>query len=351
YGVAIAASGMVSMVGEFSGTVTIAGDVLTSMNNPQTGLPSVDVFIASYSPAGAPLWTRHGAAKHTDRAIDVVNDPAGNIYVTGQFSDTIQFVGTHPNVMYNSTFFLKLDTAGNEIWFRRLGGAVYNEVRDMQWTSAGDLLIVGDVQGTMIFLDSVPDLISSVDPYAYYLLRVNGDGQLSSDTVVGSANLLSGRALDERDGLITVLGQFRCRFTSMADSAHSGLWMATGEQDLFINRHDLDSLYVTKGAQQFGGRQEKLAGQVATLNNGAPIFCGSFEDLLVFPCQDVFTADIASNIAPYGLMVLNMGGYCGDPYYGAFAADTSRGLKDGFIARGYVPGRSAYDWWDRGGQV
>src|SRR5690606_4627613 len=80
YGVAIAASGMVSMVGEFSGTVTIAGDVLTSMNNPQTGLPSVDVFIASYSPAGAPLWTRHGAAKHTDRAIDVVNDPAGNIY-------------------------------------------------------------------------------------------------------------------------------------------------------------------------------------------------------------------------------------------------------------------------------
>ncbi len=348
YGVTIAGSGNVTMVGEFSGTVSIAGSMLSSMLDPQTMTPSVDVFIATYSPAGAPLWTRHGAAKYTDRAIDVVNDPADNIYVTGQFSDTVQFVSTHPNTMYHANFLLKLDAAGNEVWFRRMGGAVYNQVRDMQWTSADDLLLVGDLQGTMIFLDSAPDLIASGDPYAYFLLRVESDGELLASTVVTSLNQVSGRALDERAGTVTVLGQFECQFTSMVDSTHTGLWLATGEQDLFIVRHELDSLTI-KDAQQFGGREEKLAGQVATLNDSSPIFCGSFEDMLVFPCQGAFAADIASVFQPYGLMARNMLGYCGDPHYGSFAADTSNGLKDGFIARGYVLGRAPYDWWDRSG--
>ncbi len=346
YGVTIANSGNVTMVGEFSSTVNICGETLTSMTDPQTMTPSVDVFIATYSPAGAPLWTRQGTAKHTDRAIDVVNDLSDNIYVTGQFSDTIQFVNTHPNVMYNATFLLKLDPAGNEVWFRRLGGAVYNQVRDMQWTSANDLLMVGDLQGTMIFLDSTPEQIPSGTPYAYYLLRVDSMGELRADTVVTSENQVSGRAIDERGGTITVLGQFECQFTSRVDSAQAGLWMATGMQDLFIVRHALDSLYI-KDAQQFGGRQEKLAGQVATLNDGSAVFCGSYEDLIVFPSNNAFSADIASFGAPYGLYAPNNGGYCGDASYSYFAADTSNGLKDGFIARGYVLGRALYDWWDR----
>ncbi len=349
YGVAIAPSGQVTMAGEFSGTVNIAGSVMTSVPDPVTAVPSVDVFIASYSPAGVPLWAKQGAAQYTDRAIDLETDLSGNLYVTGQFSDTIQFTGTYPNAMYNATFLLKLDGSGNEIWFRRMGGAVYNQVRDMQWTSTNDLLLVGDLRGTMIFLDSVPDFISSVDNYAYYLLRVNGNGQLLSDTVVTSANEVSGRALDERNGMITVLGQFKCQFTSMADSAHAGLWQATGIQDLFITRHYLDSLYVIKEAQQFGGRQEKLAGQVATLPDGSPVFCGSFEDMLVFPCLNDFSADLASIQPPWDLMAPNMAGYCGNDYYGSFAADTSNGLKDGFIAHGLVPGRAPYDWWDRSG--
>lgn len=351
YGVAIAPSGQVTMAGEFSGTVNIAGNVMTSVPDPVTAVPSVDVFIASYSAAGTPLWAKQGAAKYTDRAIDLEADPAGNLYVTGQFSDTIQFAASYPNAMYNATFLLKLDSAGNELWFRRAGGAIYNEVRDMQWSSANDLLLVGDLRGTMIFLDSVPDFISSVDHYAYYLLRVNGNGQLRSDTVVTSANEVSGRALDERNGMITVLGQFKCQFTSMVDSAHAGLWEATGIQDLFIAQHYLDSLYVIKQAQQFGGRQEKLAGQVASLPDGSPVFCGSFEDMLVFPCGNDFSADLASTIAPWNLMAPNMGGYCGDNYYGSFAADTSNGLKDGFIAHGLVPGRVPYDWWDRSGST
>jgi gliding motility-associated-like protein len=351
YGVSIAASGNVTMAGEFSATVNLAGEAFTSMTDPLTLVPGVDVFIASYGPSGSPLWAKQGTAKYSDRAVDVVNDPTGNIYVTGQFSDTIQFTATYPNTMYNASFLLKLDADGNELWFRRMGGAVYDQVRDMQWTSTGELLLVGDLQGIMMFLDSGPDLIDSVDPYAYYLLRVNPDGELVSDTVVGSANLVSGRAVDERNGTVAVLGEFNCQFTSFADSAHAGLWMATGIQDLFVVRHSLDSLNVIKDAQQYGGPQEKSAGQVASLLDGSTVFCGGFEDMIVFPCTEAFTADIASAFAPYGLWAPNLGGYCNDPYYGSFAADTSNGLKDGFIARGHVPGRSPYDWWDRTGQV
>ena len=348
YGVSIAPGGGVTMAGEFRGTADIAGSSLTSMLDPNSLDPSVDVFIASYAAGGTPLWVVQGSAKFTDRAIDVVHDGAGNVYVAGQFSDTIQFVSTHPNAMYNATFLLKLDPAGNEVWFRRVGGAVFDHVRDIQWSSMDDLLLVGDLQGTMIFLDSVPDLISAGAPYAYYLLRVDANGQLTADTVVTSEGLISGRALDERNGIVSVLGQFSCSFTSRVDSTHTGQWMATGPQDLFLLQHDLDSLYVM-GGQQFGGREEKLAGQITTLLDGSPVFCGSYEDLIVFPCKDVFTADITSFSGPHLLMTPNPSGYCGDPHYGNFAADTSNGLKDGFIARGYVPGRAPYDWWERNG--
>ena len=339
YGVTIAPSGNVTMAGEFRGTSAIGSATLTSMLDPNTMLPSVDVFIVSYSPVGVPLWTKQGAAEFTDRSIDAVSDSLGNIYVCGQFSDTIAFDNTYLNAMYNATFIIKYDAAGNELWFRRCGGAIYDHVRDMQWTSTGELLLTGDLQGTMIYLDSVPDFIASTDPYSYYLMRVSPTGEFLHAALTGSDNYLTARALEERGDTVLVLGQFECQWTQPIDSTSTGIFMATGTQDLFTAVHALDSLHLLQ-AQQYGGQQEKLAGGIASLPSGEAIFSGSYEDILVFPAKGVWEADLL-------YMSGGTSNYCGDQDYGYFVADTSNGLKDGFIAKGWVRDRLPYDFWQR----
>lgn len=344
YAVTFTPNGQVTLAGEFRGTATWDGQQLVSTPDPITFVPSLDIVVAAYSSTGSLLWLQQGAAEYTDRAIELVGDADNDLYLCGQFSDTITFDQTHNNPMYNATFLLKLDAAGNEVWFRRCGGASFNHARDMQLGSDGNLLLTGDLQGTMIFLDSVPNMISGQDPYAFYILKVKTDGELLGHTVNGSQNLISGRSLVERNGELAVLGQFECSWTDMAAIHGEDRFFAVGDEDLFVARYTLANLALID-AQQFGGPQEKLAGQIAAQPNGDLVFTGSFERGLVFPAD----LDPFPTTPPPFLEDMNLYPYnwydCNDPLSSTFVGVVSNGLKDGFISKGFVEGRSPYDWW------
>lgn len=350
YGVGYAPSGQVTLAGEFKGTATWDGVSLVSTLEPLTMVHSMDIVVASYSGQGNLLWLQQGAAEFTDRAIDLATDAAGAIYVCGQFSDTIAFDQVHDNAMYNASFLLKLDPAGNEVWFRRFGGAVYNHVRDMQMAGDGHLLIAGDLRGTMIFLDSVPDMVASVTDHAYYLLEVDTAGQYVRHARSGSDELISARSVVERNDTIAVLGHFECSWTEKAAVHGAGRFLAVGDEDLFIERFTLDSL-APIDAQQFGGSQEKLAGQMTLQPDGALVFSGSFERGLVFPADDSPFPTTAPPIGEGRDLDGNSIQACQDSLMGSYVGLVSVGLKDGFIAKGFVEGRSPYDAWIRNDTV
>lgn len=350
YGVALSPNGNLTVAGEFRGTATFSGSTLVSMIDPFTLQSSVDVFVASYDASGALLWLQQGAAPFTDRAIDIVSDAASNLYVCGQFSDTITFDAPHNNTISNATFLLKLDAAGGEQWFRRFGGATFNHVRDMQLTDTGELLVCGEIQGQALFFDSAPDAIDGVDAYAYYLLRCDPNGEHIDHAVGGSQNPVGVAGLDQRGGTVAVFGDFHCRFTGLSNFySGAGLFMATGQEDLFIARHDFPTLNLTD-AQQFGGQHHKYAGGIASLSFGQLVFGGGYEALLTLPSDGDAWGDAQSTSGSCPLVSMNDGlAYCGDPNYGYFAALNSSGSVDGFVARAYVEGRSPYDAWNRQG--
>ncbi|MBK8612905.1 MAG: gliding motility-associated C-terminal domain-containing protein [Flavobacteriales bacterium] len=197
----------------------------------------------------------------------------------------------------------------------------------------------------MIYLDSVPDMINGQDPYAFYILKVKTDGELLGWTVSGSNNRISARSMVERNGTVAVLGQFECSWTDMTTIHGADKFLAVGDQDLFVARFDLASL-ARIDEQQFGGPQEKLAGQIVAQPNDDLVFTGSFERGLVFPADlDVF-ATTAPPIDQYTYLYPYSIGICNDPLMGSFAGLVSYGLKDGFISKGFVEGRSPYDWWN-----
>ncbi|MBP6390334.1 MAG: gliding motility-associated C-terminal domain-containing protein [Flavobacteriales bacterium] len=341
--VSVSSAGQIVVTGEFRDAFTFNGASLISTIDPFTQLPGTDVFISAMAPDGTPLWNKQGVAPRDDAAVAITHDASGAIYATGQFSDTITFDLPHFNTWNDAIFLMKLDAAGVEQWFRRSGGGILNQGRDLLWRAPDDLVLLGSVRGIMSFEDGNPDQVSSFAQDSYFLLRADVQGTFEAATVMPSDGDVDPTSLATVADTLIVLGDFECQFTGLSDLYDDGLFLAVGIQDIFISKHrysDLDFLE----AQQIGGRGEKRAGRIAAKSDGHVFFCGSFDELLVFPSNgdmaaEVFTPTLAVSPQPAG--------YCGDPHYGTYAANIATGLRDGFIAKGWVWDRTPYDIWER----
>lgn len=189
--------------------------------------------------------------------------------------------------------------------------------------------------------------VASTQPYAYYLLKVDADGQLVANTTVGSSSGITVAAVAAHGTNAAVYGAFNCQFTGLANLYGSdALFMATGTEDLFVSVHALGDLALQE-AQQFGGRSGKSAGGMAYLPQGELVFSGSFQQNLIFPAAFSFSGDVITyNVGGMGTTEV-FGSWCSMEGYGSFVGCESNALVDGFVARGYVQGRAPYDWWER----
>ncbi len=343
-GICVAPNGQVTVAGSFMGTASIGGQTFTSAVDPGTGAPGFDVFVASWSAAGVPLWVKHGTAPAVDQAVEVVCDATGAVYVTGQFSGTMSFGVPHVNTMQGATFLVKFDAAGQEQWFRKWGGASFNVVRDMTWSTAGDLVITGEVQGTMLLDDGTAHNIGTAEPFAYYVLRMSSAGMLMASTTVGSESPVSVAAVAQHGDSLIVLGDFNCRFTGLSAHYGEGVFMATGPKDLFMARHHMGDLGFLR-AQQYGGKHAKRAGAIAFTPVGEVVVVGSFEQELFMPALGIPIGGNAESTEGS-----TAGAYCGDPAYGLYGGLQGGNFADAFIAKACPATRAPYDVWWRSGE-
>lgn len=117
--VALDATGGVHWGGYYNPTnVTIGG-----VNLPSGG--GADGFIAKFTPAGAPVWTRGLHGPGLDRVLRLAVDAAGNVFAFGDF-DTAADYGTGvitPSSGGTTTgLLLKLNASGAVLWAREVGG-------------------------------------------------------------------------------------------------------------------------------------------------------------------------------------------------------------------------------------
>jgi hypothetical protein len=85
-GVATDANKNVTVTGIFTKTVNLGGTDLVSAGD-------TDIFVAKYAASGAHTWSKRYGAALPDRGRGAAVDAAGNIVVTGYFSDTVDFGG------------------------------------------------------------------------------------------------------------------------------------------------------------------------------------------------------------------------------------------------------------------
>lgn len=116
--------GNVYTTGFFTGTVDFdPGPAIFNL----TAAGNSDIFILKLDNAGDFMWAKAIGGTATDEGKSIAFDNTGNIYITGSFNLTADFDPGAATlnltaVGNNDIFLLKLNTAGNFIWAKAIGG-------------------------------------------------------------------------------------------------------------------------------------------------------------------------------------------------------------------------------------
>ena len=330
-------NGNVLITGEFSGTATFGSFTLTSMNG------SVDVFTAKLDANGNFLWAKKGSAPQIDRGLDVGCDASGNVYVTGQFTDTITFDVTHFNNMYNAIFLIKYNSSGTEQWFRVIGGGTQGVANGLTVDANNNILLTGDFMGTLTFYSCPTNItLSNTYPSRIFAASYTAAGNLTWKYSAGSNDVVNARNICvDANNKPYIIGNFKCKFNEYADQYGQGTFNTVGFEDVFVTR--LDASGAWQWSRQMGGKKSDNGNGVAAIPGGDAVICGSFNGHLGIPLSGGFSGygyQVSSNVSH--------GSYCNDANYGSFGFFNTTGTYEVFIGRCIDPNRQPYDYYTRG---
>lgn len=303
YGLATDSQGNVIITGRFEGNTTIGSTAYSSQINPLTSAPSFDIFIAKFTTAGLPVWTKKGNSELDDTGIAVTCDNANNIYVTGQYSDTMTFITqTINNQVNNAGYVSKVDANGNLVWFNKLG-ATQTYGSAIKINTSNELYVTGNFLGTMfIQANSVTSQLTSPYVKKIFLIKMGtATGNYIWGRAQGSESDVSARGLTiDPAQNVYICGDFRCNFDEYRDSTDTGLWNTVGFRDVFVSKFSPGGGMIWN--KQSGGKKEDLCYALANGGNDKPIFAGSFENTFFIP-TNVF--NLTNNSASPNNIVFN----------------------------------------------
>ena len=125
-----------------------------TLNLPYVG--SRDIFVQKLSPSGALVWAKSFGGTDIDQGNAIAADAAGNLYVTGTFSSTVNFDPS--NAATNLTaggfedgFLLKLSPSGSLAWVKDQAETGFSAAQGtgVGLDGSGHVFVAGYYQGTL----------------------------------------------------------------------------------------------------------------------------------------------------------------------------------------------------------
>ena len=213
YAVAIDSQGNVYTTGIFHDTVDFdSGAGVTQLTSAGTE----DIFIKKTDANGQLLWVKQIGGANSDGAIILKIDANDNLYLSGWFSNSVDFdpgANTY-NLTSNGlwdTFVLKLDSNGDFIWAKSYGNTSLDLVSDFELDNYGNIYLTGTFKNTVDFDPSsnVYNLISN-GAWDAYVLKLDNNGDFVWAQNFGSSSYDKGRSVTIDDmGNIYLTGQFK----------------------------------------------------------------------------------------------------------------------------------------------
>lgn len=347
-GITVDKIGNVIVTGQFKAASTFGTTTLTSANNSVTGLPSFDIFTTKWDAAGNFLWVKQGKAKYDDRGLDVGVDDANNIFVVGQFSDTIQFDIVHNNSSMNAGYVLKYDQNGNEQWFIKMS-AQQTMVNSIAIDLNNNVLITGDYKGNLTIYATPAVSTSGSYLYKLFIAKISNSGAVIWVDNDGSDNEVVSKSIAlDNQGNAYIAGLFKCKFDEYSANYGDGIFYSSGYRDVFVTKYSAAG--TREWFKQFGSNRDDYCSGIAVKLVDKPVIAGSFENRFHIPFSPAFTI---FNTNGHSYSPWSGIGYCSNPNYEEFITQKTAGQKDIFIASAVdiTSDQAPFDYFERTGSA
>ena len=238
-----------------------------------------DIFIAKYNGRGEIAWVKGFGAQGRDFAFDNVDaDRQGNSFVTGLFSNTVNFDQfTLKDAGGGDMFTAKMDSSGKVIWAKRAGGSELDGGNEVATDAEGNALVIANSYGSVNIEDVVLKHQGKQD---VFIAKYSPNGKFFWAKQIAGLGDERGRgiAADKRNNVVST-GEFvgLLSFGSQIVESSSNL------RDVFLSKHDTSGKFLW--AKSFGSYGEDYGRGIGVDAAGNIYFSGVFSGAVNFGDQ------------------------------------------------------------------
>jgi hypothetical protein len=269
--------------------IYITGNFIETVDfDPSSGIfnltsvgDKTDIFICKLDALGNFIWANQLGGSGLKSCRQIIIEPNGNgaIYTIGWFDGTVDF-DPDPTNNFNLTaianydiFITKLNSSGNFIWAKQLGGTGFNKgmALALDPNGNGDIYLTGAFQQTVDFDPGVDVFnLHSAGDFDIFVSKLNSSGNFVWAKAMGGPSYQYGFsiALDLLGNIYTT-GYFRGNCDFNPDPSETFLLNAPENDDIFISKLDNTGNFVW--AKQILGNGDDY-GLALTLNTSGELF-------------------------------------------------------------------------------
>lgn len=195
--ITVGSDGNIYTSGHFEGTIDF--DSGAGVANLSSFSGSRDIFIQKLDADGNFIWVKHLGNSNYDNIWGFDVDADGNVYSVGYFKGTYDFDPGPESYSVTSVdasydiYIQKLDTDGNLVWVKTIGGATSETARELALDADGNIFISGTFHGTVDFDSGVT--VENLTAYNYgtwyYLLKLDTEGDFVWVKAMGATKVNS----------------------------------------------------------------------------------------------------------------------------------------------------------------
>lgn len=261
YAIAVDKDDNVLVTGYFGDEADFGGGKVASRG-------TVDLFVVKYGPEGEHLWSRQFGGIYDDLGAAVAADYLGNVFVLGNFNETIDIDGTaHASKGNSDILLLKLAPNGARLWSKSYGAAFHDFGLGLVVDREGNPIVTGSFEETVDFGGGP---VTGRGKKDMFLAKYDKDGgHVWSKHFGGSDNDVgSGLAVDSF-GNVVLAGWFWRKVEFGGDALESG-----GQNDMLLAKYGADGSHLW--SKRFGGDQPDFARGVAYDTAGRILAVGTY---------------------------------------------------------------------------
>lgn len=205
----------------------------------------LDIYMAKYSSAGEYIWAHTFGSDTIDIGSSISIDPDKNVYIAGQFSDSVDFdPGSGVAMLHvesikieEDLFFAKYDSDGNYLWAHNLGTNVHTYPRIIP-DGSSHVYLTGKFKDSLDFAPGKKtSILSSAGKRDIFIASYSSDGYFRWATSYGSYENDDAEymAMDNA-GALYITGNFKEVVDFDPDWVPRNLTSA-GLEDIFIAKY------------------------------------------------------------------------------------------------------------------